>query len=371
MAKRDFVLGELNVASASARSNPNSGLMLWDPEAEDSFLLLLSDLFANTGVERAVRSVSYSTFKREYNTGQLQFGRNTLVYPPSGGNQILVTEVGPKNIHPIAVELKVADGVTTPTVVTWNIVDNVTSELALAGSNGSFNGNRPVKSTPQVGVTYGGTTLLQWVENAYFGFLPAQLIFGLNADKFEYGTDFTVVASATIVPRDETAITFREIRKGTTLLASSAANEFSTSDPISSETTYRLQVRVGNQGNPTTLQTSITIKPVLPIYIGVGTFAQATNRAFIQASQQKTLSKNAEHTFTVTANQQRIYISVPVSFGFIKAIVDEDNSDILGGFTRRPAEDFLFGEEEEEIPYYTLVLNSDYTATNSSFTFKF
>jgi hypothetical protein len=379
MAKQNYNIGDLDPAGEITLNNPKAVLLIFDPDLEDTFRMELKDLSSATGIGRVNRTLNYSKFQLEYRSKLMQFGRTSFVLRGENKNPVMVLEVAEDTIHPIAIEFfpSKAGVAAKSEMVTYNVLTNTTEPLSVTGSEGEFDGDRAVKTLPQIGVNYGGTTTAQWINNAFFGFQGAQIALALTATSFEYGTEFQVKVTGIITPREEETINNRQIRKLTAgdqadvLLAAFATNSQEVTDLIRKTTTYTVSADVDNNDDPRTISTSQTVTPVLPFFYGVGTPAQINNEAWVRANAQKSLSGDNETHITITSVAQRPFIISPVSFGGVSAVIDPDNSDIRGGFSMLAAQDYSFGPANEKIAYQALMLDADYTGTDVTLTVRF
>lgn len=370
----DYTIDDLDPASKVLKSALGlAKIPIWSPTEQDTYKISIADLMASySSSGSAVRSVPYSEFLLDYVNFKMVYGRQTLVVRP-GKTTLLVTEGVTGTIHPITVEFYLQANSTNlfSRIVTFDPEENLTTPFVVAAGSGAFVGNRTVKSLPQIGQNYGGTTTSEWLDKAFFAFSGAQGSMSLSVNKFIRGTPTTVAVVATISPNEETVISARTIRANGTSIKTGETNTLSASMTIETTTTFNFSANLGNNGSPTTLNIQSEARAVLPFYVCVCDTTQANSADFIRANSQALLSETQDVTINITADKKRILLAFPASFGNISAVIDSDNTNVVGGFTQLSDINFLFGSAQESVVYKRLLLSSDYTGSNVPLLIKF
>ncbi len=204
------------------------------------------------------------------------------------------------------------------------------------GGNGEFNGARAIKSIPIAGFTPGGTTLGEWIENAFYPFLQATI--SLNTFPLqEVGVSYAPVVVGTITLRDETIVNARRVMQDGVSINNPAGNSINYTAPaftilVGDNKTYRIEADVDNNGNPATKQSpSRKVEGVFPYLIGSSTDPALTGAALYNALS-KMVEKEGDKSFTFNFTDRYAYFCIHEDYVDLVQILDQN------GF---PLPDFL------------------------------
>lgn len=241
----------------------------------------------------------------------------------------------------------------------------------------AFDGTRAIKSLPQVGDNYNSSTIVDFIEAAFYKFINATTFFNSQGLK-AVGTIANITLTGGYVANDETLFSDRVLLKDGAQLATWSGAAFSVPDSIKQTTTYQLQVTVGGNGTPVTLTQNVTVTFVFPYYHLVG--AANVTAAQIQAGTQIIAAKS-NRTVSFTAAAQRIIFAVPKIHGKLVEIRDPTNADVLPAFLTNDGQHremaFQFPVNPADLAegyftqdYYVYINNADFTASNYTLIFK-
>ena len=245
----------------------------------------------------------------------------------------------------------------------WSIVSSNSS-----GSGGSDNLTTDLISNVTVGGVSAntkytkGTSLETIIKDILVKYFPADLVFSLNPSKTLYKIGEVVntidmianvtkksnnienikyyIDGALVDTKDETTDT--GIENGGTYT-------YTHSTPFSTDTTFKVDVY---DGKNTTTKT-IKVEFVNPFYCGLAS-----------STLQEILQKKGAYTYNnITCNNDSIIFKYPKSYGTLTSILDSNNFENIGAFTR--SEEVING-----VDYYVYT-SAVTTVTNFKFIFKF
>lgn len=220
-----------------------------------------------------------------------------------------------------------------------SLVKAVGLVMNYVGSGGAivFNGDRLIKSVPSVGQNLGTTTLTEFIESAYFGFIPATINLSTTT-LYESGSTQNVNLSITITPNDETTISNRDtidITGGsTTIDDDNGSNSYSViANGITANNTWRAQCDVDNNGSPTTISDDVSIEFIRPWIYGMNN-SIITDPTTLYTDFGRSLQKQGNKTFPLNGTNQYIHILIPDNWADINKIIDQNGFDVTGAFTQ-------------------------------------
>lgn len=245
----------------------------------------------------------------------------------------------------------------------WSIVSSNSS-----GSGGSDNLTTDLISNVTVGGVSAntkytkGTSLETIIKDILVKYFPADLVFSLNPSKTLYKIGEVVntidmianvtkksnnienikyyIDGALVDTKDETTDT--GIENGGTYT-------YTHGTPFSTDTTFKVDVY---DGKNTTTKT-IKVEFVNPFYCGLAS-----------STLQEILQKKGAYTYNnITCNNDSIIFKYPKSYGTLTSILDSNNFENIGAFTR--SEEVING-----VDYYVYT-SAVTTVTNFKFIFKF
>lgn len=123
----------------------------------------------------------------------------------------------------------------------------------------------------------------------------------------------------------------------------------------------------GATGGPTTVSSTTTYSFVYPYYYGVG--AAGLNAAGIQALTKDVIASNANLNRSFTVNgTQKMYFAYPQSYGALVNILDVNNFDTIGDWTRTTKTFTMLDSTSQS--YYCYEFNNFAVAGTYPYTFK-
>ena len=208
--------------------------------------------------------------------------------------------------------------------------------LLLATTSQSFDGDRAVKRSGLPLINAGGTTLITWVENYFFPFLPATMSINSFALQ-ESGATFTPTITGTLALNDETIVTARRIENVTsgTTIDNPAGNSYNfTTTDVTSNNTFRNEADVDNNGSPITITSSnSTVSFIRPWFFGMDADANLTGTD-LYSNLTKEVVNQSNKTVTIGGTAQFIYFALPDFWTDIVTILDQNGFNVTGSFTK-------------------------------------
>lgn len=151
------------------------------------------------------------------------------------------------------------------------------------------------------------------------------------------------------------------LKEGTT--AEGEALVYTTIANITTDTIFKASVSDGKS----TVNKTLTIEFIDPFYAGIS--ATNTLKQTDIEAMTEILEKKGNKTRAYTANNEYLVIAYPTSYGDLTAIIDQNNFDNTGAWTKQTV---IFNESEEtEVSYNVYITNDKITCSNFKYTFKF
>lgn len=245
-----------------------------------------------------------------------------VTHNPGAGKEIyeLVAVARPYLSANIATEIAAGD---------WVLVS------ASAASDLIFDGQRAIKRVPQVGDNFGTTSLLDFIEEAFFPELVA-LITQATQALHEVGESFAPTIIGTIDPKDST-INSRRVREvvGNTVVANpatNAVNELLAAVTIVSgiTKTYRIEADVTTDGDNTTeVSPDVDLEGVYPFFYGM----EAAGKVGLPLYQDliKLIQKQIDKVVNLNGTNLKMYYAYPATYPDLTSIKDPSGFEALGG----------------------------------------
>jgi hypothetical protein len=240
-----------------------------------------------------------------------------------------------------------------------------------------FAGNRAVKRTSwPVNFNPQTNDVVTFLNKVFYPFTSATI--SLNSYNLkELGTTFSNVPFVgQIVQNDEVpnGISFLQfLRNGTPIhtITSPAFGSFNYQSIISINNTSILaaKVNINNDGDPTMIISSQTVEFEAPMYYGAGN-ADLTESQ-IKLVLTKELERKTNKTRSFNANNQKLYIVVPIGWGLFTSIRDANNFENIAGWSFR-IQEFTLADGITKQNYYIWETNNlVFDVNNYSLTFNF
>jgi hypothetical protein len=233
----------------------------------------------------------------------------------------------------------------------------VTPQEPGTGTDIEFDGNRPIKSQPQIGQNLGAATLAEWVEKAFFAFLEATV--GLSGGgTYELGTTANVTIKGTYAANDEKEPVTGIVVNGINALP------FDSAQSVTANTTFHLQAQVANNGTPKQITAETTVSFIKPLLFGA--LPANPSAAQVKGLGGRIISGPGTYSMVITAAGNRLTISVPSELT-VTSIKDPDNGQILSSFGNPIAQNLPFAGYADQ-GYRTYQNNADFTAQSYNLT---
>jgi len=241
----------------------------------------------------------------------------------------------------------------------------------------AFDGNRSIKrSTFPYNLNVGGTNVVDFLENAFFPPVPAEI--SLNSYTLKdsnYG--YTVQIVGNIIQNNETftlgALTAKKAGTNEEVLFISSPNygdfNYTSTTTISSDTTIDVSAIFNNGVTTKTISISKDINFEYPFYYATGDsnssfnnilYVDANPASSLRPGVIKKLEEKSDKTITFTPTGNFMYALFPSSWGNATSIKDQNGLENIGGWTRA-----------QSYPYDVWKSNNTSSVSNFSLTFKF
>ena len=273
----------------------------------------------------------------------------------------------------------------TGKVLTWSGTQLKFDSISIYDS---FDGNRSIKQTasnPSLAGNVGGSTIVEFLNNYFFPFLTATISIG-SSGTYEVGTSNSVTISGTVTQNDETSFSngvVKRVYPDTANVHSFGASlSYSTSvtfAPIKGsantlEHRFAAFQDVGNNGNPTTINSSIiTLNSVYPFLHGVNSDSTLINGGTTTyTGLTKLIQTKANKTVTLNGTGY-IYFAYPATYGNLTSIIDHNNFEQLTAFTKYVDTINSSGLTNNwtNVSYYIYRSNSPTSPSSWNYQFKF
>ncbi|MDO4330669.1 MAG: hypothetical protein Q4C66_15230 [Lachnospiraceae bacterium] len=188
-----------------------------------------------------------------------------------------------------------------------------------------------------------------------------------NGGVVEIGTTQTVNGVTVNITLGSAAITKIEVFDGSTSLGSltsgiqAGANTVTFANALSVTANKQLSVTVTDADGKTTTAKTGTYNFVSPYYYGAIAADATPTEALIKAAT-KSVQAKGNKSFNFTCNNQKMLYAYPKSYGALSKILDPNNFDVTGTFTRSEV-------TVNNVAYYVYV-NDASTVSNFKMTFN-
>jgi hypothetical protein len=226
------------------------------------------------------------------------------------------------------------------------------------GGSVAFNGNRPIKTLPQIGVTYGGETITEFEENMYFGFISAVVTLG-GGGNFELGTTANVTIQGSYTANDEKkALTGVKLLKNDVAVAGINSLPINSAQSLTADTTFVVEATADNGGKPKVLSATTKVGFIKPLLFGG--LPLNPSAAQVKGLAGRILGGAGEYTMMIDAASNRMTISIPANLNLI-SVKDPDNGQIVQSFS--PINQNLPFDGYPDQGYKTFQNNADFSAS--------
>jgi hypothetical protein len=257
------------------------------------------------------------------------------------GNQLVIETLNGTKFYLNTTTGGVAVGDMTKAIYDSN--DDGKVALADLADSLTFDGNRLIKTVPVVGENLGATTMEDWIEQAYFGFIDATITLNSFIVQ-EVGVNYPIVVEGSIVLNDETVISAREVRRNptgaNTLVATAPGNTISEPDTTitivkGTQTGYDYQLRMTTGTSGTILSSIKTITGRYPFLAGMSPTLGLTGTALYEEFKgTKFLEVQGDKNVILNGTDEYIYFAYDATFGDLVSIKDNSGFEVIGSFTQ-------------------------------------
>lgn len=194
-----------------------------------------------------------------------------------------------------------------------------------------------------------------------------------NGGTYECGNNQTITSVSATVTKKSKPIAKVELLKGSTVLATQEGDAVKNGGTITfsglnvavNSTNVQLTVKAYDTEGSTVTGNTGAFTFVYPYYIGVCAEGAAINEALVEGLTKKVEAKgNKSHAFTT--DYQCFVFAYPKAHGVLKSVLDPNNFEILGSFTRHEVS--VTGLDGSAQAYYVYVNGA---STVSGFTVNF
>lgn len=233
-------------------------------------------------------------------------------------------------------------GSTYPFTSSWAV--NVESaSYTLTSSTTPFNGNRAIKrEDPDFeGLNVGGGTVVDFLNNFFFPFIPASVSLTLvpSTTLYEIGNDPSPTIRVNVTANDETLFESGSVRKdGTntwtiTKPVLPATNYDNVDSNITTGHTYQAYISASNDGTPGLIASNTrTISFVYPYFWGLSTNPSLSGTTLYGTLTKTIQSYSATNNVSFTGTATYIYFCYPDTYTDIVYIYDYNDFDVTNLF---------------------------------------
>lgn len=212
------------------------------------------------------------------------------------------------------------------------------SYIFFATQDLNFNGNRTVKRANLPAINAGGTTLIEWVENYFFPFIPATLSINTHSLK-EIGTTYTPTINYNITLNDETIVTsgkIIDVTDSNTIIynvPTPSANASFVASTVTTNNTWKNEAVVDNNGSPTTIvSNNSSVSFIYPWFYGMSADSNLSGTD-AYTGLTKSLQTQSDKSVTFNDTSKYIYIFTPSTWGNITEIKDQNGFNVTSSFS--------------------------------------
>lgn len=200
-----------------------------------------------------------------------------------------------------------------------------------------------------------------------------------NSTVLERGNNQTVTSVSVRVTKKSEPITKVELYQGSTLIATKEGTDVASggtftfsglSIAITANTSSvsGLKVKVTDASGNVVEKSTSGWTFVYPYYYGVCAEGAAINEALVESLTKKTEAKGNKTDWSFTCNNQCMVFAYPKAHGVLKSIIDPNNFEIFGSFTRHEVS--ITGLDGSSQIYYVYV-NGASTVSGFKVDFKY
>jgi hypothetical protein len=241
----------------------------------------------------------------------------------------------------------------------------------------AFNGNRNIKrSTFPYNLNVGGTNVVDFLENAFFPPVPAEISLNDYAIK-DSNSSYAIQIIGNISQNNEARTlgalkaSIASTNEEVLFIPSPSYGDFNytSTKVVSSDTTINVSVFLSDGTTTSTISASKDIDFEYPFYYATGDSNSSLNNIlYIDADPAsglnpgviKKLETKSDKTIFFTPTGNFMYAIFPTSWGILTSIKDQNGLENIGGWTRFSSN-----------PYYIWKSNNSSSVSNFSLTFKY
>lgn len=200
-----------------------------------------------------------------------------------------------------------------------------------------------------------------------------------GASTVERGNDQTITQVQVVVTKKSEPITSVALYKGTEKLAEKTGTEvaaggtftfsnLSVKITANTSSVAGLEVKVTDASGNVVKKSTSGWTFVYPYYYGVCADGATINEALVESLTKKVESKGTKTDWSFTCNNQCMVFAYPKAHGVLKSIIDPNNFEIIGSFTK--SEVSITGLDGTAQAYYVYVSGAG-TASDFKVDFKY
>ena len=244
------------------------------------------------------------------------------------------------------------------------------STLSFAGNRTIKRINWPLNYNPQA------EDVVTFLNRVFYPFQAASV--NLNAYTLkELGTNFSNVPFiGNITQNDElpNGITNLRLLNGNNVIQtiqnpSFGSFNYPTNLSIDNTSTLSVRITTNNEGDPSEISDSQVVSFEAPMYFGAG--ASNLNESQIKSNLQKQLESRSTKIRAFTANNQKLYIVIPIHWGLFTSIKDQNGFQNINGWSSRIVEFTLANGVTKQNYYIWETNNLVFNVNNFNYTFEF
>lgn len=252
---------------------------------------------------------------------------------------------------------------------------SIDSELSLTSSFMGFDGSRAIKRSGYVGVNVGGSSVVEFLNNFFFPFVPATVLITSGGGTYQTGSIIAPTLINVITGNDETSYGSSSMYKNgvqwqNTISPTPLGFSFNDSN-ITTNTTYQTFVQTNNNGNPTVISSnSVSVNFLYPFLWGISADGNLSGASIYNTFTKQIVTKSNK-SVALNGSQVYIYFCYPSSYSSLSSILDPNSFEILSSFSSSivaVTSSGLSNNWTENYIVYKTILISD---PNGTFQFKF
>jgi hypothetical protein len=198
-----------------------------------------------------------------------------------------------------------------------------------------YNGNRAIKTLPYIGEIPGGVTVVEWLDNVFYAFVPATVAINSGTTYYEVGSNQNLSITATVTVNDETMFGSGSIRKDGSIVLNTAtptAGFAYTDNGVLADHSYIAQVQIDNDGSPIVISSGTkTATFIYPFLYGVSATPSLSGTALYSALT-KDITPLSNKAYSITGTATYLYVAYPASYPDLTDALDPNIFHVLTSF---------------------------------------